>query len=104
MSASRSGVTGACGTARFWFSALCAALMPTSIGYQDLAALSAREHAHPPSHWHLIISPVQAATFSYSRPIGSAIPQPLGFQTVSLDPRSLDAYSWKIAEAVHTPP
>jgi Cell Wall Hydrolase len=103
MSASRR-VTGACGTARFWFSALCAALMPTSIGYQDLAALSAREHAHPPSHWHLIVSPVQAATFSYSRPIGSAIPQPLGFQTVSLDPRSLDAYSWKIDEPIHTRP
>jgi spore germination cell wall hydrolase CwlJ-like protein len=104
MSASRSGVTGACGTARFWFSALCAALMPTSIGYQDLAALSAHEHAHPPSHWHLIISPVQAATFSYSRPIGSAIPQPLGFQTVSLDPRSLDAYSWKVDEPIRTRP
>jgi spore germination cell wall hydrolase CwlJ-like protein len=104
MSASRSGVMGACGTARFWFSALCAALMPTSIGYQDLAALSAREHAHPPSHWHLIISPVQAATFSYSRPIGSAIPQPLGFQTVSYDPRSLDAYSWKVDEPIHTRP
>jgi spore germination cell wall hydrolase CwlJ-like protein len=104
MSASRSGVTGACGTARFWFSALCAALMPTSIGYQDLAALSAREHAHPPSHWHLIVSPVQAATFSYSRPIGSAIPQPLGFQTVSFDPRSLDAFSWKVDEPIHTRP
>jgi spore germination cell wall hydrolase CwlJ-like protein len=78
--------------------------MPTSIGYQDLAALSAREHAHPPSHWHLIVSPVQAATFSYSRPIGSAIPQPLGFQTVSFDPRSLDAYSWKIDEPIHTRP
>ncbi|MGN6747430.1 MAG: cell wall hydrolase [Xanthobacteraceae bacterium] len=78
--------------------------MPTSIGYQDLAALSARERAHPPSHWHLIVSPVQAATFSYSRPIGSAIPQPLGFQTVSLDPRSLDAYSWKIDEPLHARP
>jgi Cell Wall Hydrolase len=104
MSGSRSGVTGACGTARFWFSALCAALMPTSIAYQDLASLSAREHAHPPSHWHLIISPVQAATFSYSRPIGSAIPQPLGFQTVSLDPRSLDAFSWKVDEPIHARP
>src|SRR5690348_5243063 len=104
MSASRSEVTGACGTARFWFSALCAALMPTSIGYQDLAALSAREHSHAPSHWHLIVSPVQAATFSYSRPIGSAIPQPLGFQTVSFDPRSLDAFSWKIDEPIHARP
>jgi cell wall hydrolase len=103
MSASRNGVTGACCYARFWLSALCAALMPTSIGYQDLAALIGREH-QAPTHWHLIISPVQAATFSYSRPIGSAIPQPLGFQTVNFDPRSLDAFSWKIDEPIHARP
>jgi spore germination cell wall hydrolase CwlJ-like protein len=65
--------------------------------------LLAREHAAP-SHWHLIISPVQAATFSYSRPIGSAIPEPLGFQTVNYDPRSLDAFSWKIDEPIHARP
>src|SRR5262249_35166251 len=100
MSASRSGVTGVCCSARFWLSAFCGALMPTSIGYQDIAALIAREHAAP-SHWHLIISPVQAATFSYSRPIGSAIPQPLGFQTINFDPRSLDAFSWKVDEPIH---
>ena len=103
MSASRSGVTGACCYARFWLSALCAALMPTSIGYQDLAALIGREQ-QAPTHWHLIISPVQAATFSYSRPIGSAIPQPLGFQTVNFDPHSLDAFSWKIDEPIHARP
>src|SRR5689334_17349337 len=103
MSASRNEVTGACCYARFWLSALCAALMPTSIGYQDLAALIGREH-QAPTHWHLIISPVQAATFSYSRPIGSAIPQPLGFQTVNFDPRSLDAFSWKIDEPIHARP
>jgi spore germination cell wall hydrolase CwlJ-like protein len=103
MSASRNEVTGACCYARFWLSALCAALMPTSIGYQDLAALIGREH-QAPTHWHLIISPVQAATFSYSRPIGSAIPQPLGFQTVNFDPRSLDAFSWKIDEPMHARP
>src|SRR5215470_10108130 len=103
MSASRIRVTGVCCSARFWLSACCAALMPTSIGYQDIAAFNAREHTAP-SHWHLIISPVQAATFNYSRPIGSAIPQPLGFQTVSFDPRSLDAFSWKIDEPIHTRP
>ena len=77
--------------------------MPTSIGYQDLAALIGREH-QAPAHWHLIISPVQAATFSYSRPIGSAIPQPLGFQTVNFDTRSLDAFSWKVDEPIHARP
>src|SRR6516162_5703530 len=103
MSASRIRVTGVCCSARFWLSALCAALMPTSIGHQDIAALIAHEHAAP-SHWHLIISPAQAATFSYSRPIGSAVPQPLGFQTVNFDPRSLDAFSWKIDEPIHARP
>ena len=77
--------------------------MPTSIGYQDIAALIAREQA-PLSQWHLIVSPVQAATFSYSRSIGSVIPQPLGLQTVNFDPRALDAYSWKIDEPIHTRP
>ena len=103
MSASRIRVTGVCCSARFWLSALCAALMPTSIGHQDIAALIAHEHAAP-SHWHLIISPAQAATFSYSRPIGGAIPQPLGFQIVNYDPRSLDAFSWKIDEPIHARP
>jgi hypothetical protein len=77
--------------------------MPTSIGYQDLAALIAHEHTAV-TRWHLIASPVQAATFSYTRPIGTAIPEPLGFQRVNLDPRSLDAFSWKIDEPLYARP
>ena len=148
MSASRSGETGALCSARFWSSLFCAALMPTSIGYQDIAALIAREQA-PLSQWHLIVSPVQVTLHqptlylsipfraevrvgdktmkakppaysgdcrqgleaplcyvpaSYSRSIGSVIPQPLGLQTVNFDPRALDAYSWKIDEPIHTRP
>jgi hypothetical protein len=106
MVASRIGVAGACCSARFWFSACCVALMPTSVGYQDLAALIARGHA-PPSQWHLIASPfgtVEAATFRYSRPVGTAIPEPLGLQTVNFDPRSLDAFSWKVDEPLNVHP
>ena len=106
MVASRIGVVGACCSARFWFSAFCVALMPTSIGYQDLAALIARAHATP-AQWHLIASPfgtVEAATFRYSRPIGSAVPEPLGFQQVNLDTRSLDAFSWKVDEPLNVRP
>jgi hypothetical protein len=80
--------------------------MPTSIGYQDLAALIARGHAAP-ARWHLIASPfgtVEAATFSFSRPVGAAIPEPLGFQTVNFDPRSLDAFSWKVDEPLNVRP
>jgi hypothetical protein len=97
---SRSRVLGASCSARLWFSAFCIALMPTSIGYQDLASLITREHGVTTS-WHMIASPlgtVQAATFSYTRPIGTAIPEPLGFQDVNFDPRTLDAYTWKIDE------
>ena len=100
MVASRIGLTGACCSARFWLSAFCAVLTPTSIGYQDIAALVGREPAAP-TRWHLIASPVQAATFNFTRPIGTAIPEPLGFQRINLDPRSLDAFSWKIDEAIH---
>ena len=77
--ASRIGVTGASCTARFWFSAFCIALMPTSIGYQDLASLLARERGAP-SQLALdrFAARIQAATFSYSRPIGTTIPEPLG--------------------------
>jgi hypothetical protein len=87
-------------SARFWLSAFCIALMPTSIGYQDLAALVAEQHGIS-SSWHLIASPlgtIDAPTFNFTRPVGSAIPEPLGFATVNFDPRSLDAYAWKVDE------
>jgi spore germination cell wall hydrolase CwlJ-like protein len=68
--------------------------MPSLIGYQDIAALVARQPAavHH-AHWHLIASPfgtIEPATFSYGhRPIGTAIPRPPTVVTVNLDTRSL---------------
>ncbi|HSZ68483.1 MAG TPA: cell wall hydrolase [Xanthobacteraceae bacterium] len=103
--ASRVRVLRASNSARFWLSAFCIALMPTSIGYQDLAALI----AHRPSmsaSWggeHLIASPfgtIERATFNFTRPIGTVIPAPLEFQNVNFDPRALDAYAWKVDEAL----
>src|SRR5580700_1884860 len=99
MVASRVRVIGAYYPACFWLSACCAVLMPTSIGYQDLAALIAHRSDVPAaSVSHFIASPfgtIEPATFSYSRPVGTAIPDPLGnFLTVNFDPRSLDAFSW----------
>ncbi len=109
MVASRIRVMGASpsSSASFWLSAFCLALMPTSIGYQDLAALI----AHRPGiarEWrdHLIASPfgtIEPATYSYARPIGTAIPEPLGFQTVNFDPRSLDANAWRIDAPLNRP-
>jgi Cell Wall Hydrolase len=99
---SRSRVLSAPFSARFWFSACCIALMPTSVGYQDLASLIAREHGVSTS-WHLIASPlgtVQAATFNYTRPIGATLGEPAGLINVNFDPRTLDTYAWKIDEPI----
>jgi spore germination cell wall hydrolase CwlJ-like protein len=100
MVASRIRVISAPLSSRFWFSAFCVALMPTSIGYQDIAALVAQQHGFA-NNWHLIASPlgtIDAPTFNFTRPVGSAIPEPLGFTTVNFDPRSLDAMAWKVDE------
>src|SRR6478609_1827869 len=85
-------------TGSFWFSALCAVLAPTSIGYQDLAAyLARRPGVSERRRDHLIASPfgtIHAATFSFSRPIGTTLSEPIGARTVALDPRSLDVKVW----------
>src|ERR1700719_1255 len=97
MAASRVRMMGA-SPAPFWFSAFFLALMPTSIGYQDLAALLAQQPGVS-QHWrdHLIASPfgtIERATFSYGRPIGTSVP--LGYQTVNFDPGAVAANAWQI--------
>jgi Cell Wall Hydrolase len=86
--------------ARFWLCGLCAAFAPTSIGYQDLAAFLARQPGIS-ERWreHLIASPfgtIHAATFSFVRPIGTAMPRPYAAEPVSFDPRSLDVKTWSL--------
>jgi hypothetical protein len=93
--ASRTRAIGACCSARFWFSACCAALMPTSLGYHDVAALLVRQPVVPHG-WggHLIASPfgtIEPATFTYARPIGTTMPRPPGYQLINFDPDSIDA-------------
>ncbi len=78
----------------FGLTILAVTLMPTSIGYQDIAALIARQPAVS-QRWreHVLASPfgtIHAATFSFPRPLGAAIPAPLGYQPANFDPRSLD--------------
>ena len=92
----------------FWFGAFCLALMPTSIGYQDLAALL----AHPAGieqgvAEHLIASPfgtVDRATFTYARPLGTSMPEPLGYQTVNFNPSQYDGNSFLIDAPLNAPP
>lgn len=103
MAASRVRMMGA-SSAPFWFSAFFLALMPTSIGYQDLAALLAQQPGVS-QRWrdHLIASPfgtIEPATFSYGRPIGTSVP--LGYQTVNFDPSAIAANSWQIDAPLNT--
>src|ERR1700728_2154997 len=98
MVTSRTRSLGAFSFGPFWFGAFCAALAPTSIGYQDLAAVFARQPGVA-QRWreHLIASPfgtIHAATFNFSRPIGTAMPETSSAEPVSFDPRSLDVKVW----------
>jgi spore germination cell wall hydrolase CwlJ-like protein len=69
-------------------------LMPTAIGYQDIASLIARQPAVAERWRERVLSApfttLHAATFSFPRPVGSAIPDNVGFQLASFDPRALD--------------
>ncbi len=86
----------------FLLSIFCTALAPTSLGYQDLAALFGRQPSVS-ARWrtHLIASPfgtIDAATFDFSLPVGTAIPEPAGAQPVGFDPRVLDVKVWSLVE------
>ncbi|HEY6254718.1 MAG TPA: cell wall hydrolase [Xanthobacteraceae bacterium] len=73
---------------------LAAALMPTKIGHQDLAALVARRPmAAAPSRSHIIASPfgtIEAATFSLPAPISEAMPVSLSYALAGLDPSNAE--------------
>jgi hypothetical protein len=102
MAASLALALRGCGFGRFWLSAFCVALMPTSIGYQDIAAMMARQPAVPAPRAHMIASPfgtIEPVTFRYGiQPIGTAMPQPPAIMLVNFDPRSVYADAWSIGE------
>ena len=83
-------------------SAICAGFAPSSIGYQDLAGFFVRQPiVSEGRHDHLLASPfgtIHAATFSFSRPVGTTIPAPLETQPVSFNPQSLDVKTWSVDE------
>src|SRR4030081_2780173 len=67
------------------------ALMPTEIGYQDIAALLARQPGVA-ERWQKRVfsaaSAIQVATYSFGRPIGTSSPQSVSYVLASLDNRS----------------
>ena len=91
----------------FWISAVWATAMPTSAGYRDLGAiLSLQPGASERWREHLIASPfgtIHAATFRFSRPIGTAMPEPTSAQPVNFDPSASDARVWPSNEPIARP-
>jgi hypothetical protein len=80
--------------ASFGFAVTVFGLLPTEIGYQDIAALLARQPGVT-QRWqkHALASPfgtIHAATFSLPRPIGSSIPRAPGVQLASLNSTASD--------------
>src|SRR3954464_1471544 len=69
------------------------ALMPTEIGYQDIASLLARQPGVAERWQKRVFSAVgtiQVATFSFGRPIGTSSPQTATYQLASLDNQGID--------------
>jgi spore germination cell wall hydrolase CwlJ-like protein len=64
------------------------ALMPTEIGYQDIASLLARQPGVA-ERWQKRVfsaaSTIQVATYSFGRPIGTSSPQSVNYRLASLD-------------------
>jgi hypothetical protein len=69
------------------------ALMPTEIGYQDIASLLARQPGVAERWQKRVFSSagtIQVATFSFGRPIGTSSPQTATYRLASLDTQGID--------------
>jgi spore germination cell wall hydrolase CwlJ-like protein len=79
--------------APFGLSLCLFALLPSETGFQDLAALLARQPGVAErSHQHIATTfmPIQVAAFSFPRPLGTLIPRPPSYRLASLDSASSD--------------
>jgi hypothetical protein len=69
------------------------ALIPTGIGYQDIASLLARQPGVA-ERWQSrvfsAVSTIQVATYSFGRPIGTSAPQTATYRLASLDNQGID--------------
>jgi spore germination cell wall hydrolase CwlJ-like protein len=69
------------------------ALIPTEIGYQDIASLLARQPGVA-ERWQKrvfsAVSTIQVATYSFGRPIGTSYPHAATYQLASLDNQGVD--------------
>jgi len=104
MVASRARLAGAYYVGPFWLFAFGIASMPTSVGYQDLAALLAHAPDIAEREHSLGFGLVDVETYRYGRPIGTAMPEPPRYLNVNFDPASADGNSWRIDEPLTARP
>src|SRR5579862_4649573 len=75
------------------------ALIPTEVGYQDIASLLARQPGVAERWQKRVFSAaatVQLATYSFGRPIGTAAPQSASYRLANLDAQDLDVVTGSI--------
>ena len=69
------------------------ALIPTEVGYQDIASLLARQPGVA-ERWQKRVfsaaSTIQVATYSFGLPIGTSSPQAATYRLASLDNQGID--------------
>src|SRR5450755_3368055 len=83
------------------------ALIPTEIGYQDIASLLARQPGVA-ERWQKRVSAaastIQVATYSFGRPVGTALPQPPTFLLARLDNQGIDITGSLTRNPIAQPP
>lgn len=83
------------------------ALMPTEIGYQDIASLLARQPGIAERWQKRVFSSagtIQVATFSFGRPIGTSSPQTATYRLASLDHQGIDITGSVTRNPIVAPP
>jgi spore germination cell wall hydrolase CwlJ-like protein len=83
------------------------ALMPTEIGYQDIASLLARQPGVA-ERWQKRVSSsasnIQLATYSFGRPIGTSSPQAPNYRLASIDAADITGSVTRSSPLVTPPP
>src|SRR6266567_2187494 len=83
------------------------ALMPTEIGYQDIASLLARQPGVAERWQKRVFSAagsIHVATFSFGRPIGTSSPQTATYRLASLDNQGIDITGSVTRNPIVAPP
>ena len=83
------------------------ALIPTEVGYQDIASLLARQPGVA-ERWQKRVfsaaSTIQVATYSFGRPIGTSTPESATYRLASLDNQGIDITGSVTRNPIALPP